>query len=258
MDRERDNDRERLSGVHRSEGSTESRVNEEFVDWLKTKGPTYLLIGLAVLAAYLLWVNYSRSQETRQSDAWYNLQQAEISGMPSSFESVAEQYGNVDSIAPLARLRAAQKLIEAVQRNVPVGTGIDDDPDAHLPESERENYLARAERLYREVLEADRGRGRDLTLMAIKALNGVAAVAEARGDIEQAQSYYEQAAQRAERDYPHLAAQARRRAANADQVGRIASLPTTAERDAITAPDETARTPVRIDSAFRDMLQPGG
>jgi hypothetical protein len=32
-------DRERLKQVHQTD-LTESRVNEDFVDWLKTKGPT--------------------------------------------------------------------------------------------------------------------------------------------------------------------------------------------------------------------------
>ena len=48
MDRQPGNqDRERLKEVHATD-LTESRVNEDFVDWLKTKGPTYLLAILVV------------------------------------------------------------------------------------------------------------------------------------------------------------------------------------------------------------------
>ena len=50
-----------------------------------------------------------------------------------------------------------------------------------------------------------------MTLHTVKALNGRAAVAEAKGDKDAARTYYESAAARAEAYYPTLAAQARGR-----------------------------------------------
>jgi tetratricopeptide (TPR) repeat protein len=255
MDRERNPDRERLSGVHRSEQSSESRVNEEFVDWLKTKGPTYLLIAVLLLLGYLWWVRLADSREAREAHAWHALQEAEVAGLPSSYEHVAEQYDGVASVGVLARLRAAQRLMDAVQRGVPVGAGADPIEGAStLSDDERESYLARAERLYREVLDRDGDRRRDLTIFAVKSRNGLAAIAEARGDLDAAISHYEQAAIRAVDAYPHLAAQARRRAETIDIAESIVSLPTQEERERIFPSDLIERTPISVDSAFRDLL----
>lgn len=254
MDRERDSDRERLSGVHRSEQSSESNVNEEFVDWLKTKGPTYLLIVVLMLLAYLWWVRLADSREAREAQAWQTLQEAETSGMPSSFEHVAEQYDTIGSVGVVARLGGAQRLMDAVQRGVPIGADDAEAEEGTLSDDERDNYLARAERLYHEVIQRDGTKSYDMTLFAVKALNGLAAVFEARGDLDTARSYFEQAAVRADSQYPHLAAQARRRAETIDMVGTIVSLPLADEREQLFITDEMERTPVPIDSAFRDLL----
>jgi hypothetical protein len=256
MDRERNSDRERLSGVHRSEQSSESRVNEEFVDWLKTKGPTYLLIVVLLLLGYMWWIRLADSREAREAQAWHALQEAEISGLPSSFEHVAEQYDNIASIGILARMQAAQRLMDAVQRGVPIGADNDFTADVALSDDERENYLARAERLYREALERAGDRRNQKTIFAVKAYNGLAAAAEARGDLEAASTYYERAAARAELEYPHLAAQAQRRAQTIHVAEAFVALPTRAERERVDSTDLIDRTPVTVDRAFRDLLMP--
>jgi len=253
MDREQKTDRERLSGVHRSEQSSESKVNEEFVEWLKTKGPTYLLIAVLLLLGYLWWVRLADSREAREAQAWQSLQEAENTGLPSSFEHVAENYDGIGSVGILARLGAAQRLMDSVQRGVPIGIE-EDDPRAveALSDEDRENYLTRAERLFREVLDRDR-RG-DMTIFAVRAHNGLAAVAEARGDIDTARSHYEQAASSAAGIYPHLAAQANRRAETIDTAAEIVALPSAQEVERLFEPDLMDRTPATVDSAFRDLL----
>lgn len=253
MDREQNSDRERLSGVHRSEQSSESRVNEEFVEWLKTKGPTYLLIAVLLLLGYLWWIRLGDSREARIAQAWHSLQEADVSGLPSSYEHVAEQYDGVDSIGKIARLRAAQRLMNAVQRGMPIGADEIDD-EARLSESERDEYLSRAERLYRFVQEAAGERRRQHTLFAIKANNGLAAIAEARGDLAAARTHFEQAASRAEQEYPQLAAQARRRAETVGDVDQLVMMPSSEDVERLLEPALLDRRPVPFDRAFRDLL----
>lgn len=144
--------------------------------------------------------------------------------------------------------------MNAVQRGVPVGTEEDELADASLSDEERSNYLSRAEGMYRNVLDRDGAPQREMTIFAVNALNGLAAVAEARGDLDEARAHYEQAASRAETQYPHLAQQARNRAETIDTAEAVASLPTADERDRLVTTDQIERTPVSLDGAFRDLL----
>ena len=52
-------DRERLKDIQTADLS-ESHVNEDFVHWLKTKGPSYLLIIMIVIVAYMFVVKYKQ------------------------------------------------------------------------------------------------------------------------------------------------------------------------------------------------------
>ena len=55
-------DRNRLKEIHQSD-LTESRLNEDFVTWLKTSGPTYLLIILVALCSYVLWIRWQEQKQ---------------------------------------------------------------------------------------------------------------------------------------------------------------------------------------------------
>ena len=54
-------DRERLQQVQQSDLS-ESRVNEDFILWLKNSGPWYLLAVLVGIAVYLYLINLQRAE----------------------------------------------------------------------------------------------------------------------------------------------------------------------------------------------------
>ena len=56
-------DRERLKDVQTSD-LKDDRLNEDFVLWLKTKGPSWLLVFLVAIVAYLFIVNWQQ-QEAR-------------------------------------------------------------------------------------------------------------------------------------------------------------------------------------------------
>ena len=104
-------DRERLKEVHQTD-LTEGRINQDFVDWLKTKGMSWLLVILVALCVYAGLVRWKSHKIGYQTEAWAELTKA---ALPASLEEVADKYGDVGSVSQLARLRAAEQLLGAVQ-----------------------------------------------------------------------------------------------------------------------------------------------
>ena len=202
-------DRERLQQVQQSDLS-ESRVNEDFINWIKTSGPWYLLAILIGIAVYMYLVNIQRAEIRAREQAWFDLNEAV---MPASLEDVAQRHAEIDSVGTLARLRAANSYLQSLQTNLAIGSTIDE--GTPLSDEDRTLGLERADRLYTQIVSEDQGQFGD-TITTVSALNGLAAVSESQGNIEAAQDYYEQAAKRAEPWYPILAEQARQRATTAN------------------------------------------
>lgn len=240
---------ERLREVHQTD-LTESRVNEEFVDWLKTKGLTWLLVALLLLCAFLVIIRWREHKANYRAEAWAAYLESEQSGLPSSFEGVAEEYGDVGAIPQLARIRAAGRLIRSVQ----TGQTLASTPESPvtLSPDERTRYLDRADGIYAEVLAADDGT-LGMTLLAVSALNGRAAIAECKGDTEATRSGYLAAADRAEAYYPGLAEQSRARADTAGAYDVAVELPRQSE---IVRPVRQPLDPVLLDESIRDLLMP--
>jgi hypothetical protein len=242
--------RDRLKEVHQTD-LIESRINEDFVEWLKTKGPSWLLmilVGVAVWMGYFRWRQYKVNHFT---EAWSALLDCRL---PGSFEDVAARYADVPGLPQQAKRLGADALLVAVQSDSPLGA------DPALPETtaaltdlEREEYLHRAERLYEEVIATDDDT-LSMTIHVVSALQGVAVVAESLGNAEEARRWYESAAVRAEASYPWLAAQARERASTVEEYAVAITLP--AQADLPQAPPPEPLTPVVIDEALRDLLQP--
>ena len=202
-------DRERLQQVQQSDLS-ESRVNEDFVNWIKTSGPWYLLAILVGIAVYMYLVNLQRAEIREREQAWFDLNEAV---MPASLEDVAQRHAEIDSVGTLARLRAANTYLQSLQTNLAVGSSIEE--GTPLSDEDRTFGLTQADRLYKQIVSEDSGNFGD-TITTVSALNGLAAISESQGDIDAARGYYEQAAKRADTWYPILAEQSRQRATTAD------------------------------------------
>ncbi len=245
MDRKPDkSDRDRLKQIEQSDLS-ESRVNQDFVDWLKTKGPNYLLVILAALCVYMLIVRWNQSKLQTNVEAWEALSTAD---MPRSKEDVADEYADVAGIADLAQITAARQYLASVRANATIesmaqqaaarATIQQPTPNAPiltvpLTVEQRDQNLAEATRLFQTVLDrlatvnskSEPGR----ILLKTAAIEGLAAAAESIGDVQEAKQLYEQAAATAEIAYPKLAQQARTRADNVDALATVTSLPTIGE-----------------------------
>jgi len=243
-------DRNRLKEVRQSD-LTESRINEDFLTWLKTSGPTYLLIVLVLLCAYVLWVRWKEHKQTYVATAWAEYNNSDL---PSSLIDVAVKYPDVGALAGVARLDAAERWMRAVQLNQSLA-GAEGQTPIPLTDEERAQYLDGADRVYAEVVADDDGApGR--TLVVVNALFGRAAVAEAKDDVEAARGFYEQAAARAEAVFPNLAAQARRRMESVATAIAAVTLPVDSPD---SAPAELAnqRTPLIINPALAGAIAPG-
>ena len=174
-------DRERLQQVQQSDLS-ESRVNEDFVNWIKTSGPWYLLAVLIGIAVYMYIVNIQRAELRAREQAWFDFSEAV---MPASLEDVATMHGDIDGIANLARLRAANTYLQAMQSNLAIGSTMED--GTPLSDEDRSKGMEHATMLYKQVIESDDGSFGD-TIVTVNALNGLAALSESVGDIDMART----------------------------------------------------------------------
>jgi hypothetical protein len=244
-------DRDRLKDIQTADLS-DSQVNEDFVHWLKTKGPTYLLVVMVVIVGYLFYIRYQSSQAQHQGEAWVAFAEARVSGLPASFEDIAASYGEIGALRQLGLLGAADGYLKAVVLNQTLGN--DANNTDSLTQEDRTFYLQKADALYAKVVADDDSNATN-TLFAVGGLSGRAAVAEANGDIESARKYYESIITRAGAQYPALATQAQSRIDSLESLSASIELPSEAEITARTN-QVLKRDPKLIDSDIDSLIAP--
>ncbi len=239
---------ERLKDVHATELG-QSRVNEDFIEWLKTKGPQYLLLGLIGVCVYLGIVRWKQHRVNYYNNAWSELFACDL---PGCFEDVADRYSNVAGLPKQALRAAADKWLSAVQAGTPLG-GDGNAAAPALTDEQRSDYLDQAARLYHALANADDG-SLGGTLYSVSAMQGLAVVAESKGQTDEAIRWYDMAAERAEGYYPQLARRVRERASTSGEFSEPITLPTQAELPKPGIPDILA--PTTIDESLRNLLLP--
>jgi len=239
----------RQTQITEGAGLEESRLNTDFIDFMKRWSSPVLML-LAVLAlGYWGYGKLQQAKKTKIDQAFGELQAAGYSGNPSpdALRRVAEDFAGVASISHLARLRAADVYLAAVRRGLRVGVTTADlnldgsakNEEDLLSDEDRARYLDEAESLYARVLDDVGGHvGREL--LEMDALYGLAAVAEAKGDWDQARARYERIAELADRDgfEPHGAI-ARQRIASLDELKVEPKLYAKADLPAPPTPETT-------------------
>jgi hypothetical protein len=218
-------DRDRLKEIQTADVS-ESKVNEDFIHWMKTKGPGYLLIVMLLIAGYMFMLQYQQGKDSHRADAWDAYLEARVSGLPTSHEDVAQTYADVDSIEALGILSAADAYLQSVVLGKTVGSNAN--ISTTLTIEDRTFYLQKADGLYGAVVAND-DLSEAITLLIVSGLNGRAAVAEAQGNIESAKGYYEAVIARVGDQYPILAVQARIRLETVDTLVDAIDLPSDVE-----------------------------
>ncbi|MDX2132793.1 MAG: hypothetical protein SFY69_12155 [Planctomycetota bacterium] len=245
---------ERQAQIRERAGLEESRLNVEFIDWLRKWGTPLLF--LAAAASAVVWAKnyFERSGKEKVDRAFIELHQASGQGNPNpdALAAVAAEYDGVRAVGLLARLEAADAYLRAVARGLKVGavitldaqgnpTGELQNADDVLTDADREQYLARAGTLYAEVYERAKNEPARV-LLALNAMYGMAAVHESRGELEDARRWYEQIADLTkDGTYSMHAAVALRRITSMDRLKEPLVLPTRAQVP--TPPQPQAVTP---------------
>ncbi|HWB21205.1 MAG TPA: hypothetical protein VG711_12980 [Phycisphaerales bacterium] len=249
--------RDRLKEVHQSD-LTESRLNLDLIEWLKTQGMTYLLVVLVVICAYLGWVRWKDYRENQRRDAWRAFNDTQL---PGSLQEVADKYDGVDSIGILARLAAADTLMNAVVTGKEAGPPPSQDPNNPtvmqdtrnpLTDAQRTEYLQRAETIYRAVVDRD-DKSSAMTICAVSALNGLGTIAECNGKLDEAKDFYQRAAARSKESFPELAVQSTDYADSISQVAMAKPFP--APNFVQLQSDREQLTPISVEPWVNELLK---
>jgi len=190
---------ERQTHIKEGAGLEESRLNVEFIEFLRKWSTPVLFVIAAVLLGFVVFQRLEQSRLARVDEAFVDLESA---SSPDSLRSVAEDYDGVRAVGVLARLEAADLYLSSVRRGVKAGAEITvggevANEDDLLDDATRDLYLTRAEELFSDVLQKARGK-ESWALHEVNALFGLAAVSESRSDTEAARGHYRAASDAAE------------------------------------------------------------
>ncbi len=177
-------------------GLDESRINEDFRDFLVKWGPRVLIVVALVALAFSgrRWLTQKADERTDEAFVQLALATSTESTSPDTLLSLAQQYDDVGAVAHVARLTAAEAYLSAVRRGLVIGAT----PDAagQYPEDEllddelRGSYLQQARGAFDQVASASGA----AAIHTVRAHMGLAAVAEAMGELDTARTHYERAA----------------------------------------------------------------
>lgn len=188
----------RQAQIRERAGLEESRLNVEFIEFLK-KYSTPALVVIAVAAGgFVAYQRYTQGKIAKIDNAFYELETVGSSSSPSpdSLAQVAADFAGLRAVPALAYLEAGDAVMLNVQRGVREGATVKNDgtlekAEDALSDADRTAYLARAEEFYNKALQEAQSPAARMPIR-IGALFGLAAIAESRGDGEGAKSRYEQ------------------------------------------------------------------
>lgn len=184
---------DRQRQIKEGAGLEESRLNVEFIEWLRTWGPRFLTIALIALVAYVGWIQYHRYHKgnTNKSFADYEALVTDPQVTPEALLEFAQGHSNTPGLVASARLMAADLFMNAVRTGVEPGSS--PTPDGSyletdlLTQARRDELLGKATAAFEQTLSQTSGKP-GMELQAINALFGLAAVAETRADWKTAES----------------------------------------------------------------------
>ena len=216
---------DRQTQIREGAGLEESRINQDFVDFLqKWSSPVlFVLAGLAL--AYWGWQHLEQRREAHVNEAFVAYE--EVAGTrnpsPDALLRIADEYNGVVGVAALARTRAADTYLDAARTGMQPGADVDQDgapvnAEDVLDDDRRTRFLDEAGSLYQTVFN-DTSSKKGSEVLALNAANGLAAVALSKGDGEKARSWFNRAAEIADKaDFAAHAAIARERAGEVEEL----------------------------------------
>lgn len=224
---------DRQTQIREGAGLEDSRINQEFLDFLnKWSSPVLLTLAVGALVwAGLQWMQ--RKKIARIDQAFSELDAATRGGNPSpaSLKTIADTYQGVRSVPELALLTTSDLYLNAFVSRAEPGaqmnpqTGLPVSEDDVLDEDARNAYLSSAQQAAQQVLDMTKGKpGKEL--IAMQAMTRLAAIAESKREFDQARSIYEQLKSTAtSAKYPTLAQFAQQRIDRIPALESIGELP---------------------------------
>lgn len=189
---------DRQRQIREGAGLEESRLNVEFIDFIKVWGPRLLFVITIVVGIYAYVVWNRQRKETGLDRAFVEFHELAGPGAnpsPEALVDFARSHRKTPGLAATSELQAADMYLTAIRTGVEPGAtaqgGVYAESDL-LSDARRTQLLDMAAGLYQGVIDACANvEGREL--FAIKGAFGLAAVAESRGDWSAAKAAYEQA-----------------------------------------------------------------
>lgn len=226
---------DRLRNIREGAGKEDNRYSELMTDLLSKVGPYILAIVLIGSTGYLAFKWYDTRKKSALAAAFFELEQAIDSGSPASLEAVARDHAGQGAVSCLAYTELGEIHLTAARRGLAPGAtlnvqdGTPDRPEDVLTTEQIGQHLTKASAAFQLAYDATKG-DPGQTLHTLKALFGLAATAESKGDVEAAGRYYAEAADRAKSGgFDGLAQLATKRKETAGGLSAVAPLFATAE-----------------------------
>lgn len=245
---------DRQTKIREGAGLEDSRVNQEFIDFLN-KWSTPFCILLLVAAGVYWGLNYLERQRVAKIDQAFAEFEAVIADgnpSPTSLKSIATTHAGTESIAEMARLREVDLYLGAYALGLEPGAQIDPvtqlvtDENDILDDDRRAQYLTLAETTAKQVLSSTENDD-DKAIFAMQALSRLASVEESRDQFDAAKSYYERLGTlAAAQKYPSIKAFADTRIGELESLKSIGALPTNAQVPSLGANASSATLPMDL------------
>ena len=246
-------DKKRLSQVQ-TQDLTESRLNDDFVFWLKKHGMNTLLAVLIAACAFLGYDYWRRNTVDKTAKVWSDLAKATL---PVEFETLAKEHADVPQAAMLAllqagdlRLRQLQSGVDTAAQGTTPAVPLDDAGRKIAQDAADEDY-AKAADLAKQVAGGNRA---GVALVTLQALFGRAAIAESRGDMEAARKFLAEAESTAGESWAPIAKLAKARIDGLVAIATPLTLPRNADLPAPVSVTPVEQ-PAGSDALFDSLIQ---
>lgn len=178
-------------------GLEESRLNQDFLDFLRKWSTPILLVAAVAALLFVGWQRYQQGKKDKLDAAFGELEAVSttLTPSPDSLSAVATQYNGVGAVSAIAHNQAGDSLMFSLQTGLKAGAQINPDGSPKeasdvLSEADRTSVLTQAASHYQQALDASE-KNKAQRPITFGALFGLAAVAESRGEMEQAKKMYE-------------------------------------------------------------------
>ena len=163
---------DRQTKITEGAGLEESRLNQEFIDFLNKWGFRFLMVVLVIAAGWVGKTRWDQYVEQRLDTALVELESEIATGSPDGLIALAKKYKSVGSVWEQATLSAASINLESGRKSLIPGGDPSDKEDFLDPES-AQKQLEQAADLFAQVVE--HAGSQSISINALDARSGLIA-----------------------------------------------------------------------------------